>query len=564
MKFSEMEYKRPDMTELKTDFKSLLNKFNKAESCELQKELVKDINNVRIDYESMKSLAFINYSVDTQNKSFNEEQDFFDDSDPLYEDLVTSYYKALINSKYRNQLENQYGSYLFITAELNLKTFNPNIIEDLRKENHLASKYVKLIASAKIIFEGKERNLKELQPFMESMSRETRRKAFEVHWRFFADNSEELDRLYSELVKLRNDMSNKLGYKNFIELGYARMCRSDYDHNMVANFRRQVREHIVPVAVKQRQRQCKRLGLDSLKAYDLPLQFESGNALPKGSPEWIVENGKLMYEELSSETGEFFNFMVENQLMDLYVRKGKANMGYCDYIAKFKSPFIFANMNGTEDDITVLTHEAGHAFQSYSSRDIELKEYVDPTYDAAEIHSMGMEFLTWPWMKLFFKEDTEKFKFNHVNDSILFLPYGVLVDEFQHFVYENPNVSPVERKKMWVNLEKVYMPGLDNDGNEYLDKGGRWQRQGHIYEVPFYYIDYCVAQICAYQLWQKAQRDHEKAIKDYVKLCKAGGSKSFLGLVELANLKSPFEDGCCKSLIGSVEGWLDGIDDMKF
>jgi len=414
------------------------------------------------------------------------------------------------------------------------------------------------------MFEGKERNLNELQPFMESTSRETRRKAFEANWKFFADNSEELDRLYDELVKLRNDMAKKLGYKNFIELGYARMCRSDYDHNMVANFRRQVKEHIVPVAVKQRQRQRKRLGLDSLKAYDLPLQFESGNAKPKGSPEWIVENGKLMYEELSSETGEFFNFMIENQLMDLYVRKGKANMGYCDYIAKFKSPFIFANMNGTEGDITVLTHEAGHAFQSYSSRNIELKEYADPTYDSAEIHSMGMEFLTWPWMKLFFKEDTEKFKFTHVNDSILFLPYGVLVDEFQHFIYENPGVCPADRKKMWSNLEKVYIPGLDNDGNEYLDKGGRWQRQGHIYEVPFYYIDYCVAQICAYQLWQKAQRDHEKTINDYVKLCKAGGSKSFLGLVELADLKSPFEDGCCKSLIGSVEGWLDGIDDMKF
>ena len=559
-----MEYKRPDMTELKIDFKSLLNKFSKATSCELQKELVKEINDVRIDYESMKSLAFINYSVDTQNKSYNEEQEFFDDSDPHYVDLVTSYYKTLINSKYREQLEEQYGRFLFITAELNLKTFNPNIIEDLRKENHLASKHVKLIASAKIMFEDKERNLKELQPFMESTSRVTRRKAFEAHWKFFADNSEELDRLYDELVKLRNDMAKKLGYKNFIELGYARMCRSDYDHNMVANFRRQVKKYIVPVAVKQRQRQCKRLGLDSLKAYDLPLQFESGNALPKGSPEWILENGKLMYEELSSETGEFFNYMVENQLMDLYVRKGKANMGYCDYIAKFKSPFIFANMNGTEDDITVLTHEAGHAFQSYSSRNIELKEYVDPTYDSAEIHSMGMEFLTWPWMKLFFKEDTEKFKFNHVNDSILFLPYGVLVDEFQHFVYENPNVSPAERKKMWLNLEKVYMPGLDNNGNEYLNNGGRWQRQGHIYEVPFYYIDYCVAQICAYQLWQKAQRDHEKAIKDYVKLCKAGGSKSFLGLVELADLKSPFEDGCCKSLIGSVEGWLDEIDDMKF
>ncbi len=563
MKFSDMKYKRPDMTVLKIEFQSLINKFSTANSCDEQRDIINEINVLRINYESMMSMAFIHYSIDTNNKSYDEEQDFFDDNNPIYKNLITEFYKALTTSKYRNQLEKHFGKYLFTIADIELKTFAPQIIDDLKKENHLASKYVKLIASAKIMFEGKERNLQELHPFMESPKRSIRKSAFDAYWGFFEKNSEELDILFDELVKLRDGMAKKLGYKNFIDLGYARMRRSDYDYKMVARFRQQVRDFIVPIASHLRERQRNRLGLDSLKAYDLPIQFKSGNAKPKGSPEWIVKNGKEMYKELSQETSEFFNFMIDNDLMDLYSRKGKADMGYCDYIPKYKSPFIFANMDGTEGDITVLTHEAGHAFQSYLSRDIEIKEYTDPTSDSAEIHSMSMEFLTWPWMKLFFEDDTEKFKFSHINGSILFLPYGVLVDEFQHFVYENPDITPAERKRKWRELEKIYIPTCDFDGNEFLENGGRWQRQGHIYEVPFYYIDYCLAQICAYQFWQKAKENQEKATKDYIRLCKAGGRGSFLELVRIADIKSPFGNGCCESLIRDVENWLGGIEDTK-
>jgi M3 family oligoendopeptidase len=564
MKFSEMEYERPDMNILKSEFRSLLNEFENANSCKETRDIIEQVNKLRVDYESMMSMAFIHYSIDTCNKSFIEEQDFFDDNNPIYENFVTEYYRALTNSKYRSELEEVFGKYLFTIAELELKTFNPEIIDDLKKENHLTSKYVKLIASAKIMFEGQERNLQQLHPFMESTERKTRKAAFEAYWEFFENNSEELDNIFDELVKLRDGMAKKLGYKNFIELGYARMGRSDYDYDMVAKFRKKIKTLIVPLATELRKRQCRRLGLDSLKAYDFPIQFKSGNAKPKGSPKWIVEVGKIMYDELSPEASEFFNFMIDNDLMDLYNRKGKADMGYCDYIPKFRNPFIFANMDGTEYDITVLTHEAGHALQSYLSRDIAIKEYTDPTSDSAEIHSMGMEFLTWPWMDLFFKEDTDKFKFSHINGSILFLPYGVLVDEFQHYVYENSEVSPIERKRKWRELENIYLPTYDFDGNKFLENGARWQRQGHIYEVPFYYIDYCLAQICAYQFWQKAREDQVKATEDYIRLCKAGGSGSFLELVKIAGLMSPFGNGCCESLVGDVEKWLNGIDDTKF
>jgi M3 family oligoendopeptidase len=270
-----------------------------------------------------------------------------------------------------------------------------------------------------------------------------------------------------------------------------------------------------------------------------------------------------MYSELSPETNEFFNFMLDNEMMDLVNKKGKDTGGYCTFIEKYKSPFIFSNFNGTMGDIEVLTHEAGHAFQAYSSRNFEIPEYFFPTSEACEIHSMSMEFLTWPWMNCFFKDQTDKFKYSHLKGSVIFIPYGVSVDEFQHWVYDNPEATPAERKQAWLDIERKYLPYIDYDNNEFLEKGGRWQQQRHIYMSPFYYIDYCLAQICAFQFWKKSNENREEALEDYLRLCKAGGSQSFLGLVNTANLISPFEDGCLKSFMGVIDNWLESFDDAS-
>ncbi|HYK72121.1 MAG TPA: M3 family oligoendopeptidase, partial [Pseudoneobacillus sp.] len=425
------------------------------------------------------------------------------------------------------------------------------------------TEYTKLVASAKIQFEGEERTLAQLDPFTESKDREMRKLASETKFGFFKENEEKFDQIYDELVKVRTEIAQKLGYKNFVELGYYRMSRTDYNAEMVANFRNQVKEFIVPIATKLKERQRQRIGLDSLKYYDEGFKFDSGNATPKGSPEWIIENGQKMYEELSKETGEFFRFMQDNNLMDLVAKKGKAGGGYCTYIDEYKAPFIFSNFNGTSGDIDVLTHEAGHAFQVYSSRHFEIPEYNWPTFEACEIHSMSMEFFTWPWMDLFFKEDTDKYKFAHLSGALLFLPYGVSVDEFQHWVYENPEATPKERKQAWREIERKYSPHKDYDGNEYLENGGFWQRQGHIYNSPFYYIDYTLAQICAFQFWKKSREDQEAAWKDYAHLCQLGGSLSFTKLAEEAGLISPFQDGCVESVVGEIENWLNSVDDQK-
>jgi M3 family oligoendopeptidase len=563
MKFNEFQYKRPNIKELENKFKELLKSFNGTESFEGQSLAMEKINEVRNEFESMAQIVEIRHTIDTTDKFYEEEQNFFDENTPIYQGLISNYYSSLVNSKFKPQLENKWGKQLLNIAELTIKTFSPEIIEDLQLENKLSSEYTKLIASAKIIFEGEERNLSQLAPFQISTDRGMRKRANEAKYSFMVENEKKLDDIYDGLVKIRTKIAKKLGYKNFVELGYARMLRADYNSEMVKNFRKQVEEYIVPAATKLRERQRVRLGLKELKYYDERFSFKTGNAKPKGDPEFIVNCGKEMYSELSDETSEFFSFMIDNQLMDLVSKKGKAGGGYCTFISEYKAPFIFSNFNGTSGDVDVLTHEAGHAFQVYSSRNYETPEYNFPTYEACEIHSMSMEFFTYPWMNLFFKEDVNKYKFSHLSEALLFIPYGVTVDEFQHFIYENPEATPAERKLAWRKIEKKYLPHRNYEDNAYLERGGWWHQQGHIFGTPFYYIDYTLAQICAFQFFVKAMENRDAAWNDYLTLCKAGGSDSFVNLVKLAKLISPFENGCISSIIGHIENELNSIDDTK-
>ena len=482
---------------------------------------------------------------------------------PLYEELNSLFYKEVVNSKFKDEIEYDFGKQFVSIAEYSLKGFSSEIISDLQEENKLCSRYTKLLASAKINFEGKERNLSELGKYMLSKDREIRVKASKAYYGYFEENEKKFDDVFDKLVKIRDKIAKKLNFNNFVELGYIRMMRTDYNADMVKNFRKQVLEYIVPVASDLYKRQANRLNLDKLTYVDENFEFLSGNATPKGSPEYIIENGKKMYSELSKETGEFFDFMLENELMDLVTKKSKASGGYCTYIPDYKSPFIFSNFNQTSDDIDVLTHEAGHAFQLYMSTWIDMLEINFPTYESCEIHSMSMEFITWPWMELFFKEESDKYKFTHLSSAIKFIPYGIVVDEFQHYIYENPSMSKEERKKIWRDLEKKYLPHKNYKGCDILEKGCWWFKQGHIFKNPFYYIDYTLAQICSLQFWKKMREDKVKGWDDYINICKVGGTKSFLEIVEIGNLKSPFKDGCVESVINTIKEYLDSIDDTK-
>ena len=564
MKFSEFVYERPDLDLFVEDFRRNLDKLEGAESTESVVKTIKSINELRNQFLSMKVLATINYTRDTKNEEYSKEQDFFDENFPVYQEQEASFFRFLTNSSARKELSDVFGDQFFKLAELETRVFSPKIMEDLKTENKLVSEYTKLLASGKAVFNGEELPLPKLAPFMLSEDRDTRKSAYEARYSFFKDNEAEFDRLYDELVTVRTKIAKTLGYDNFVQLGYDRLDRSDYDGTDVKLFRDQIYERLIPLAVELKKRQAKRLGIDKLKYYDEGIKFLSGNPNPLGDAREIIAKARDMYRELSKETGEFFDFMADNGLMDLLSRDGKYPGGYCDFVFKYRAPFIFANFNGTSADVDVLTHEAGHAFQVYMSRGFDIPYYHFPTMEACEIHSTSMEYITWPWMELFYGEEAEKRRFIHMTESLLFVPYGVAVDEFQHYVYENPEATPAQRKSKWRKLEKKYLPDRDYEGNEYLLGGALWQQQGHIFEVPFYYIDYVLAFICALQFWRKFNDGEAGAWESYVRLCKAGGSKSFLGLLELAGLESPFAEGTVTGVVEPVERWLNSVDDSKF
>lgn len=563
MKFNEYKYEHLDLEKIKKEFSELIKSFEKAENVEGQVNAFDEIIKLRNHIETMQTLVSVRHSIDTNDEFYDKENEYMDEISPILFGFTNDFYKALVNSKFKDELIQKYGKFLFDLAENTLKTFSPEIIPDAQEENRLSSKYSKLIASAKIDFDGKELNLSQMVPYTQSKDRNVRIEAAKKVAQFFAENQDEFDNIYDSLVKVRTRMAQKMGYKNFVEFGYKQLSRLEYDAKMVEGYRKQVLENIVPLHTELRERQGKRLGVDKLKFYDEAIKFNSGNADPHGSPEWILNNGKTMYKELSKETDEFFTFMTENNLLDLLSKKGKMSGGYCTYIPEHKAPFIFANFNGTSHDIDVLTHEAGHAFQVYQSREFEVPEYLWPSYEACEIHSMSMEFLTWPWMELFFENDTDKYKFIHLSEALLFIPYGVTVDEFQHWVYENPEATPKERREKWIEIEKKYLPTRDYGEVEELKNGIFWFRQGHIFSSPFYYIDYTLAQVCAFQFWIKSRENREKAWQDYLNLCKLGGSKPFFELMKSANLKNPFEEGTLAFVIPKIKEYLDNVDDMN-
>ncbi len=557
MKFSEMTYRRPDFTAYETEFNQTLQRFAEAKNETEQNQAFDKIYELRREFETMLTLASIRNSLNTADEYYETEQNFFDEQEPHYKKLVTAFYKALLKAPHRKALEQKYGKLLFNLAAISLKTFDDSIIEDLQKENALGTEYTKLVASAKIEFDGKVYNLSGLAPFKLSPNRSIRQLASEKYDAFFASNKEHLDRIYDEMVKIRHQMAIKLGFKNFIELGYARMSRTDYTATDVKRFRDAVHEQLVPVSQEIKARQQERLGISDFKYYDEPLDYPTGNPQPQGNPDWIVNHASQMYKELSPATDEFFQFMQQNELMDLINKPDKAGGGYCTFISGYQSPYIFSNFNGTSHDIDVLTHEAGHAFQCYRSRYLGIEEYYFPTLEACEIHSMSMEFLTWPWMHLFFESQTDKYKYSHLSRALTFIPYGCAVDEFQHWVYENPSCTPDERHAAFRSIEKKYLPHRDYADNAYMNAGGFWQRQAHIYRSPFYYIDYTLAQLCAFQFWHRSLTNREEALKDYILLCDQGGSKSFLELVEVAKLKSPFHQDSIKQVAHQVKEWLE-------
>lgn len=563
MQFQEYAYQHMDALSLQKQLSELAEQIQQAKTIKQVQDCIKKVDTIRRFVATQVSLVEIRHTVDTKDAYYTKEQEYLDTVLPELEKDYEKINRALLESSFLEELKHRLPETFFLQKEMDLKAFDPIIIEDMQEENRLMTKYQALIASAEIPFDGEIYNLSSLEVKTNSSDRIVRKRALQAYWNWFEQHEEEVAQIFDQMIKVRTRMAQKLGYDNFIALGYARMHRYDYNQEDVAKYRRQVLKDVVPLCSALYKRQQKRLGYDTLHAWDEKVEFLQGNPTPKYDRAELVKRAQKMYHELSKETGVFFDFMVEHELLDLDSKPGKAAGGYCTFMPDYKSPFIFANFNQTQHDAEVLTHEAGHAYQIYESRDIYPSDCVWPTYESCEIHSMSMEFFTHPWMQSFFEEDVNRYYYSHMAGSLKFLPYGVLVDHFQHEVYTHPEMSHKERMDTWRRLEKEYLPHKNYEEVEILERGGWWMRQAHIFMSPFYYIDYTLAQVCAMQFWARMENKDPKAFEDYQHICKIGGTLPFRKIVKEAGLIVPFEEGCLAQVTGSVSQWLDEISEEE-
>lgn len=553
LRYEEFPLNIPDFAKIEKKFNVLLANFENATSAAEQKKIMTKIGNFFDDVSTDFTIISTRHSIDTRDETYKKANDVIDQVGPMISGLGNRYSKAVLASKYRKDLETLIGSFIFKKLELSSKTFDQKILNDLQEENKLTTSYDSLMASAQIEFDGGTYNLSQMGKFAVSKDRDVRKRASKEVEKWMEKQEEALATIYSQLVVLRTGMATKLGFKSFTEMAYARMGRTDYGPQEVKAYRDQILDSVVPLSNKLTRQQIKRIGVPSPKFYDLAIQFKDGNATPKGTKDDLVNAAQLMYNEMGEEIGLFFKKMVDLNLLDLEAKPGKRGGGYMTYFPRYEMPFVFANFNGTAGDVDVLTHEIGHAFQGYMSRNIKPVENRDPTMEEAEIHSMSMEFFAIPWMDKFFKEDKDKYLFGHLEGAINFLPYGVTVDEFQHWVYANPNATHEQRCAMWREIEMKYTPLKKYGGFPFYEKGTRWMRQAHIYGVPFYYIDYTLAQVVALQFLGLMNKNHAKAWKKYVKVCSLGGKYPFTELLEKAKLKNPFTEGTIKKTFAPVK-----------
>ena len=558
MKFSQMTYSRPNIDDVKAKFQVLIEKLSNAKSYDEAKKVFLESEELKKHVATLSTLAHIRNSIDTRDEFYDGEMQFWNTVMPELQQYEQGWTMALLNSPFRKEFSEEYGDLMFLNAEIALKCFSEEIIGELQEENLLTQEYQKLIASAQIPFNGKVYTLSQLSPFKNDANDEIRLAAWKAEGAWYKENQAKLDEIYDKLVHLRDTIGKKLGYEGYTTLGYYRMGRNCYTKEDVESFRKAVVDHLVPVADNIYRKQAERLGKEyPMDFADNALMFRSGNPKPQGTPDEILQSGKKFYDELSPETSEFFNKMLDDELLDVLSTEGKAGGGYCTGIYDYGVPFIFANFNGTQHDVEVVTHEAGHAFAAYMNRDRIPMDTMWPSMEACEVHSMSMEFFAWPWAKEFFGDDTEKFYYSHLAGALTFIPYGTLVDHFQHEVYARPEMSPKERHETWKRLMGVYMPWAKLDGDiPFYGEGEGWQRQSHIYASPFYYIDYCLAQTVALSFWAKIQKDVKDAWSYYMAYTKQGGSKVFTELLKNAGLDNPFEGSCLKNICEVAANWI--------
>lgn len=556
-KFSDLQYKETDYQSLAKMILDLTEKAKKADSPSSLEEVLKiydtEMGEVGYNY----TLSYIHSSLDSSDSFWQEALQKESKGNAMLD--TTPLLKAILENKYFSSLEEKYGPVLRDKLNKSIST-GSKAQNERAEEGDLVSKYQREKAMVRINYKGKELSEGEVIPLFESPIREERIQSRKAVAKAFLEKKELFGSMLERLVSLRDTIAKENGFSNYLEYMDINYSRIGYGEKEMDAFVSEVKEYVVPVLSHIFEETRKRLGLEEMTVADISLMFVDGNAKPSGRADVLKEAAKKMYKALSPEMEAFFTGMLDSHSIDVDFSPNKVSgMGFCTDLKKGMYPFVFGNLDGTSWDVTVFTHEVGHAWQSYASdQNLDLTLFREMPLDAVEIPSKTMELFSYPFAEEFFGKDGDKFRFAHFRNAVKEIVAYTSVHELNTWIYTHVGASFDEINEKWMEIQSSYYPNVSyGEMEEEEKKGASLLRNMGIFMFPRYLISYVFSEMCAIDLFMEYLKDKDKALDSYNRLCRMGGSKSYPEILSAAGLEPSYNKGRVKDVMEKVKAYLE-------
>lgn len=556
-KFSDLQYKETDYKSLAKMILDLTEKAKKADSPSSLEEVLKiydtEMGEVGYNY----TLSYIHSSLDSSDSFWQEALQKESKGNAMLD--TTPLLKAILENKYFSSLEEKYGPVLRDKLNKSIST-GSKAQNERAEEGDLVSKYQREKAMVRINYKGKELSEGEVIPLFESPIREERIQSRKAVAKAFLEKKELFGSMLERLVSLRDTIAKENGFSNYLEYMDINYSRIGYGEKEMDAFVSEVKEYVVPVLSHIFEETRKRLGLEEMTVADISLMFVDGNAKPSGGADVLKEAAKKMYKALSPEMEAFFTGMLDSHSIDVDFSPNKVSgMGFCTDLKKGMYPFVFGNLDGTSWDVTVFTHEVGHAWQSYASdQNLDLTLFREMPLDAVEIPSKTMELFSYPFAEEFFGKDGDKFRFAHFRNAVKEIVAYTSVHELNTWIYTHVGASFDEINEKWMEIQSSYYPNVSyGEMEEEEKKGAGLLRNMGIFMFPRYLISYVFSEMCAIDLFMEYLKDKDKALDSYNRLCRVGGSKSYPEILSAAGLEPSYNKGRVKDVMEKVKAYLE-------
>ncbi len=556
-RFSELPYVPTDFTAAAARLKEYTEKIRAARSVEEVLAIDAECDAMIDDGAGYAAtLTYIRSSLDCTDEFYAEAAQ----TEAMGLELLdqTPYLQALLDSPFLPELEEKFGPEYRPRLERQVRLRSAGL-ELLAKEQAMINQYQQKKAMIKVPFRGETHSEAEMYALFDSPDRQTRIDARKATFEAFLAQKDDLAPMLLELIDLRCQIAKANGFDSYLDYANVSYFRRGYGEAELTAFCEQVKTDLMPLLAQLREEQRRELGVDKLMVYDLSVRFRDGNAVPIGGTAGLTEASQKMYDSLSPEFGKFFRAMIESESFSVDPSPNKiAGMGFCTVLRRGLLPFVFGNCNGTDTDVSVFTHEIGHAWQGYRTGQQNYPDiFRDMALDAVEIPSKTMELFAYPYAEGFFGADAEKFRQGHFREALREIAAYCSLHELNTWIYTHPGASFDEIAAAGAEIEKLYEPGLDYGELEpYILRGGALLRNLAVYGLPRYVISYALSEMCAMDLFARRAKDPAAAWDAYEKLCASGGSRSYPETLRQAGLSPAYAPGSVKKVADFAREYL--------